>query len=197
MNIIPHMYLLSQGHSVLCHCSNPCSMSMREDISSPYWQPPRYVALPVILSCDLFVCTEKPYRPALASILLQQGSMASSCAYNPCANLTCHGVHVQLRRSTFHDFMLDVHSRLHCHERTADPLSFVAAQLMADMRVLCLDEFFVTDVADATMLSRLFGQMWDRGLVLVATSNRCTILPRPDTSCSGHVFPSAVVSGLS
>ncbi|CAL8468725.1 g8265 [Coccomyxa elongata] len=78
----------------------------------------------------------------------------------------------KLRRATFHDFMLDVHSRLHRHERTADPLSYVAAQLMADMRVLCLDEFFVTDVADATMLNRLFGQMWDRGLVLVATSNR-------------------------
>ncbi len=69
--------------------------------------------------------------------------------------------------------MLDVHSRLHRNERAADPLSYVAVQLMADMRVLCLDEFFVTDVADATMLSRLFGQMWDRGLVLVATSNRC------------------------
>ncbi len=73
--------------------------------------------------------------------------------------------------------MLDVHSRLHRHERTADPLSYVAAQLMADMRVLCLDEFFVTDVADATMLNRLFGQMWDRGLVLVATSNRCSHHP--------------------
>lgn len=81
----------------------------------------------------------------------------------------------QLRRATFHDFMLGVHARLHRHERSADPLATVAAQLMADMRVLCLDEFFVTDVADATMLNRLFSQMWDRGLVLVATSNRCAL----------------------
>jgi predicted ATPase len=79
----------------------------------------------------------------------------------------------QLRRTAFHDFMLDVHARLHRQERTADPLSLVAGQLMQEMRVLCLDEFFVTDVADATMLNRLFSQMWDRGLVLVATSNRC------------------------
>ena len=40
--------------------------------------------------------------------------------------------------------------------------------------MLCLDEVFVTDVADAAIMSRLFGHMWDAGLVLVATSNRCS-----------------------
>ncbi|CAL5221501.1 g3705 [Coccomyxa viridis] len=78
----------------------------------------------------------------------------------------------QLRRTTFHDFMLDVHSRLHRMERTSDPLTLVAAQLVSEFKVLCLDEFFVTDVADATMLNRLFSQMWERGLVFIATSNR-------------------------
>ena len=79
---------------------------------------------------------------------------------------------LQLRRTTFHDFMLDVHYRLHQQERTTDPLTLVAAQLVSEFKVLCLDEFFVTDVADATMLNRLFSQMWERGLVFVATSNR-------------------------
>ena len=80
---------------------------------------------------------------------------------------------MQLRRLTFHEFMLhEVHGRLFRYQHIADPLAAVADRLMRDMRVLCLDEFFVTDVADATILARLFGYLWDRGLVVVATSNR-------------------------
>ena len=98
-----------------------------------------------------------------------------------CLSAECCGVGAQLHRTTFHDFMLDVHARLHTHERTADPLTLVAAQLVSEFKVLCLDEFFVTDVADASMLNRLFSQMWDRGLVFVATSNRCSPSLCPDS----------------
>lgn len=78
----------------------------------------------------------------------------------------------QLERTHFHDFMLDVHSRLRMHQSTQDPLALVADQLVAKTRVLCLDELFVTDIADAMILHRLFDRLWDKGLVLVATSNR-------------------------
>ena len=54
-----------------------------------------------------------------------------------------------------------------------DPLIRVAAEAAAKMKVLCLDELFVTDVGDAAILNRLFSHMWGLGIVLVATSNRC------------------------
>jgi len=72
----------------------------------------------------------------------------------------------------FHDFMLEIHSMLAQNANTQDPLVRVAAASATKMKILCLDELFVTDVVDAAILSRLFGHMWDLGIVLVATSNR-------------------------
>ncbi|GLI64849.1 hypothetical protein VaNZ11_008232 [Volvox africanus] len=80
--------------------------------------------------------------------------------------------HFKVLRTHFHDFMLEVHAALRRHAREADPLLTVADGIAARARVLALDELFVTDVADAMILNRLFGRLWDRGLILVATSNR-------------------------
>ncbi|KAL4424629.1 hypothetical protein ABPG77_002247 [Micractinium sp. CCAP 211/92] len=78
----------------------------------------------------------------------------------------------QLERTHFHDFMIEVHQRLRHFASKPDPLTHVADEIADETKVLCLDEFFVTDVADAMILHRLFGRLWDRGLTLVATSNR-------------------------
>ncbi|KAG2425787.1 hypothetical protein HXX76_013412 [Chlamydomonas incerta] len=80
--------------------------------------------------------------------------------------------HFRVLRTHFHDFMLEVHGALRKHSREADPLLAVADGIAARCRVLALDELFVTDVADAMILNRLFGRLWERGVVLVATSNR-------------------------
>ena len=68
--------------------------------------------------------------------------------------------------------MLEVHGKLKQHARKQDPLVQVADTLASCTRVLCLDELFVTDVADAAILNRLFGRLWEHGVILVATSNR-------------------------
>lgn len=76
------------------------------------------------------------------------------------------------KRIHFHDFMLNVHSRLQKHKGLADPLEVVAGEISDEAILLCLDEFMVTDVADALILNRLFGHLFANGAILVSTSNR-------------------------
>jgi len=74
-------------------------------------------------------------------------------------------------RVHFHRFMLDVHAHLRELGEARDPLQTVATQYAARAKVLCLDEFMVTDIGDAMILANLLEALFARGVVLVATSN--------------------------
>lgn len=107
------------------------------------------------------------------------------------------------KRVHFHQFMLDVHHRIHLLKEQSpleshdtviineprnvhpiiarskinmrnkyDPIRFVGKAISQDIKLLCFDEFQVTDVCDAVILTRLFDELWTNGVVLVATSNR-------------------------
>jgi cell division protein ZapE len=75
------------------------------------------------------------------------------------------------RRTHFHRFMLEVHERRRQHADEQDPIARVAADIAAESRVLCFDEFFVADIADAMILGRLTEVLFESGVTLVATSN--------------------------
>jgi cell division protein ZapE len=74
-------------------------------------------------------------------------------------------------RMHFHRFMRMVHHQLKELQGQADPLQKVADQFSRQARVLCFDEFFVSDITDAMMLATLLDELFRRGVVLVATSN--------------------------
>lgn len=74
-------------------------------------------------------------------------------------------------RTHFHRFMRNVHERLRAHAGEADPLAQIVREARGRLRVLVLDEFFVTDIGDAMLLAKLLQYMADEGITLVTTSN--------------------------
>jgi peroxisome-assembly ATPase len=83
-----------------------------------------------------------------------------------------HGVPLS-SRIHFHQFMLNIHSKLHSYRKiqSKDPISDLCLELCKTSKVICLDEFQLTDIADAMILRRLFEALNGK-IVLITTSNK-------------------------
>jgi cell division protein ZapE len=75
------------------------------------------------------------------------------------------------RRIHFHNFMAEVHHEMKALAGEDDPLIALAGNIAKSTRLLCLDEFHVDDIADAMILGRLVAALFERGVVLMTTSN--------------------------
>ncbi len=83
------------------------------------------------------------------------------------------------RRAHFHQFMADAHDRIarqrkdyaEGRTRETDPIKPVGRAMAHEARLLCFDEFSITDIADAMIIGRLFAVLFQHGTVIVATSN--------------------------
>jgi cell division protein ZapE len=90
-----------------------------------------------------------------------------------------HSLVAHKRRAHFHEFMAEVHERIHGYRQNiargeiadGDVIALTAASIFDEAWLLCFDEFHVTDIADAMILGRLFAKLFELGTVIIATSN--------------------------
>ncbi len=75
------------------------------------------------------------------------------------------------RRIHFHRFMQEVHKRMNALTGQAEPLAAVARDIAKDTRLLCLDEFHITDITDAMLMRKLLEGLCEQGVVILTTSN--------------------------
>lgn len=108
-------------------------------------------------------------------------------AQSTCFSVSSLPTHIPTRRVHFHAFMLEIHARIHAWKQQLlattgrdkhvimtperDAIAAIATEMAREAWVLCLDEFQVTDVADALILTRFFTTIWAQGTVVIATSN--------------------------
>jgi len=81
---------------------------------------------------------------------------------------------IRCQRFHFHDFMVNAQNVVQAARQAGEPepIEYAADQLIAAGQVICFDEMEVRDIADAMIIRRLFQALWDRGMILITTSNR-------------------------
>lgn len=86
-------------------------------------------------------------------------------------DLFCEHIPFPVKRLHFHHFMKSIHDDLKKIKDTANPLAIIAEQFAEQHRILCLDEFMVTDITDAMLLYVLLKALMDNGVVIITTTN--------------------------
>jgi cell division protein ZapE len=109
-------------------------------------------------------------RPAIPHGVYMYGGVGRGKSFL----MDCFYSAVPLKRKTrlhFHEFMREVHRELASMQGTANPLNLLAKRIADKYRLICFDEFHVSDITDAMILHRLLKALFEHGVGLVTTSN--------------------------
>lgn len=109
-------------------------------------------------------------RPAIPRGIYMYGGVGRGKSFL----MDCFYTAVPLKRKTrlhFHEFMREVHRELASMQGTANPLNLLAKRIAAKYRLICFDEFHVSDITDAMILHRLLKALFEQGVGFVTTSN--------------------------
>jgi cell division protein ZapE len=109
-------------------------------------------------------------RPAIPRGVYMYGGVGRGKSFL----MDCFYSAVPLKRKTrlhFHEFMREVHRELAGMQGTANPLNLLAKRIAEKYRLICFDEFHVSDITDAMILHRLLKALFEHGVGLVTTSN--------------------------
>ena len=82
-----------------------------------------------------------------------------------------HCLTIPKMRLHFHQFMRRIHEELKTCQGKKNPLQVIAKKLANEVRIICFDEFFVSDIADAMILGELFSHLFENGITLITSSN--------------------------
>jgi cell division protein ZapE len=130
--------------------------------------------------------------------MARHACMLMGASTNPCPGLYLHGAVgrgkswlldgffraiplAEKQRLHFHQFFAQLHQGMFKHREQADALAITLDELLSDCRVLCFDEFHVHDIGDAMLITRLFKALFQRGILVLVTSNYPPegLLPNP------------------
>jgi cell division protein ZapE len=109
-------------------------------------------------------------RPAIPRGIYMYGGVGRGKSFL----MDCFYTAVPLKRKTrlhFHEFMREVHRELASMQGTANPLNLLAKRIAEKYRLICFDEFHVSDITDAMILHRLLNALFEQGVGFVTTSN--------------------------